>query len=221
MDMRVLVAEDERVLADLVADGLRSEGMAVDVAYCGLSAHERLAVHDYDVVVLDRDLPGVHGDDICRELIASGTRTKVLMLTASSTLEDRVAGLELGADDYLGKPFEYTELVARLRALARRAEPALPPVLAARGLELDPARRVVTRDGRQVELRPKEFAVLEVLLRGRGAAVSAEQLLERAWDEFADPMTNAVKVTMSKLRAKLGEPAVIETVPGAGYRIPS
>ncbi|MGM1060366.1 response regulator transcription factor [Saccharothrix sp. Mg75] len=218
--MRVLVAEDERVLADLVADGLRAEGMAVDVAYGGLSAHERLAVHDYDVVVLDRDLPGMHGDDICRELIASGARTKVLMLTAAGTLEDRVAGLDLGADDYLGKPFEYAELVARLRALARRAEPALPPVLVARGLELDPARRVVTRDGRRVELRPKEFAVLEVLLRARGAAVSAEQLLERAWDEFADPMTNAVKVTMSKLRAKLGEPAVIETVPGAGYRIP-
>ncbi|WP_053723150.1 response regulator transcription factor [Saccharothrix sp. NRRL B-16348] len=217
--MRVLVAEDERVLADLVADGLRAEGMAVDVAYDGSSAHERLAVHDYDVVVLDRDLPGVHGDDICRELVDSRARTKVLMLTAAGSLDDRVEGLELGADDYLGKPFEYPELVARLRALARRTEPALPPVLAARGLELDSARRLVTRDGHPVELRPKEFAVLEVLLRARGAAISSEQLLERAWDEFADPMTNAVKVTMSKLRAKLGEPPVIETVPGAGYRI--
>ncbi|WP_086820711.1 response regulator transcription factor [Allokutzneria sp. NRRL B-24872] len=217
--MRVLVAEDEKVLADLVASGLRSEAMAVDVAYDGLTAHERLAVHDYDVVVLDRDLPGMHGDDICGELARSASRTKVLMLTAAGSLDDRVDGLELGADDYLTKPFEYPELVARVRALARRAAPALPPVLSAKGVELDAARRRVTRDGRRIELTPKEFAVLEVLLRAQGTVVSSEQLLRQAWDEFADPFTNAVRVAMSKLRAKLGEPPVIETVPGAGYRI--
>ncbi|MFB9904952.1 response regulator transcription factor [Allokutzneria oryzae] len=217
--MRVLVAEDEKVLADLVAAGLRSEAMAVDVAYDGLTAHERLAVHDYDVVVLDRDLPGMHGDDICSDLARSASRTKVLMLTAAGSLDDRVDGLELGADDYLIKPFEYPELVARVRALARRAAPVLPPVLNAKGIELDPARRRVTRDGKRIELTPKEFAVLEVLLRAQGTVVSSEQLLKQAWDEFADPFTNAVRVAMSKLRAKLGDPQVIETVPGAGYRI--
>ncbi|GAA4016255.1 response regulator transcription factor [Allokutzneria multivorans] len=213
------MAEDEKVLADLVASGLRSEAMAVDVAYDGLTAHERLAVHDYDVVVLDRDLPGMHGDDICGELARSASRTKVLMLTAAGSLDDRVDGLELGADDYLTKPFEYPELVARVRALARRAAPVLPPVLSAKGVELDAARRRVTRDGRRIELTPKEFAVLEVLLRAQGTVVSSEQLLRQAWDEFADPFTNAVRVAMSKLRSKLGEPPVIETVPGAGYRI--
>ncbi|AHH99090.1 response regulator transcription factor [Kutzneria viridogrisea] len=217
--MRVLVAEDEHVLADLVASGLRSEAMAVDVCYDGTAAHERLLVNDYDVAVLDRDLPGVHGDDLCAELVARGARTRVLMLTAAATLDDRVGGLDLGADDYLTKPFEYPELLARVRALGRRTQAPLPPVLTAAGIELDPANRRVTRDGRRVGLTPKEFAVLEVLLRAEGTVVSAEQLLASAWDEYADPFTNAVKVAMSKLRAKLGEPQVIETVPGAGYRI--
>ncbi|GAA5165267.1 MULTISPECIES: response regulator transcription factor [Amycolatopsis] len=217
--MRVLVAEDERALADLVARGLRAATMAVDVCYDGLAAQERLAVHDYDVVVLDRDLPGVHGDVLCRELAGTGARTRVLMLTASATLDERVDGLELGADDYLTKPFEYPELLARVRALGRRTQAALPPVLKAADLVLDPATRTVTRGRRGIRLTPKEFAVLEVLLRARGAVVSSEQLLTQAWDEFADPFTNAVRVAMSKLRGKLGEPPLIETVPGAGYRI--
>ncbi|GGM33042.1 DNA-binding response regulator [Longimycelium tulufanense] len=217
--MRVLVVEDERVLADLVADGLRRETMAVDVAYDGTAARERLDLHDYDVVVLDRDLPGTHGDRICRELTEAGNRARVLMLTAAGALEDRVDGLELGADDYLAKPFEFPELVARVRALARRTRPALPPVLRRAGITLDPARRRVTRDGRPIMLSPKEFAVLEVLMRAEGTLVSSEQLLRLAWDEHADPFTNAVRVALSKLRAKLGEPPVIETVPGAGYRI--
>ena len=217
--MRVLVVEDEHALADLVARGLRAATMAVDICYDGLSAQERLAVHDYDVLVLDRDLPGVHGDVLCRELVAAGSRTRVLMLTASSTLDERVDGLELGADDYLTKPFEYPELLARVRALGRRTQLALPPVLTAADLVLDPANHAVTRGGRRIRLPPKEFAVLEVLLRARGTVVSAEHLLAQAWDEFADPFTTAVRVAMSKLRGKLGEPPLIETVPGAGYRI--
>ena len=217
--MRVLVAEDERVLADLVASGLRAATMAVDVCYDGVAARERLGVNDYDVVVLDRDLPGVHGDVLCGELVERGCGTRVLMLTAAATLDARVAGLELGADDYLTKPFEYPELLARVRALGRRVPQALPPVLKAGDLELDQANHLVTRAGRPIRLTPKEFAVLEVLLRARGTVVSSEQLLAKAWDEFADPFTNAVRVAMSKLRAKLGEPALIETVPGAGYRL--
>ncbi|MCO1575989.1 response regulator transcription factor [Crossiella sp. SN42] len=217
--MRVLVAEDEVVLAELVASGLRAEAMAVDVVFDGLSAQERLAVHDYDVLVLDRDLPGRHGDDVCAELATRGSRTKVLMLTAAGSLEDKVDGLQLGADDYLTKPFEYPELLARVQALGRRSQPALPPVLSRNGVRLDPANRLVSRDGRRIDLSPKEFAVLSVLLRAQGAVVSSERLLELAWDEHADPFTNAVRVAMSKLRAKLGEPPVIETVPGAGYRI--
>ena len=217
--MRVLVVEDEHALADLVARGLRAATMAVDVCYDGLSAQERLAVHDYDVLVLDRDLPGVHGDVLCRELVAAGSRTRVLMLTASSTLDERVDGLELGADDYLTKPFEYPELLARVRALGRRTQLALPPVLTAADLVLDPANHAVTRGGRRIRLPPKEFAVLEVLLRARGTVVSAEHLLAQAWDEYADPFTTAVRVALSKLRGKLGEPPLIETVPGAGYRI--
>ena len=217
--VRGLVVEDERVLADLIAQGLRRQAMAVDVAYDGWAAQERLAVNDYDVVVLDRDLPGVHGDDLCGGLAEQGSETKVLMLTAAGSLDDRVDGLELGADDYLGKPFEFPELVARIRALARRSRPALPPVLSAKGVTLEPAHRKVTRDGKVVALAPKEFAVLEALMRAQGAVVSTEDLLSQAWDEHADPFTNAVRVTLSKLRTKLGEPGVIETVPGAGYRM--
>jgi DNA-binding response OmpR family regulator len=217
--VRVLVVEDERLLADAIARGLRRESMAVDVVYDGERAWERIGVNDYDVVVLDRDLPGMHGDDVCRRVLEAGGATRVLMLTAASEVSDRVAGLSLGADDYLGKPFAFSELVARVRALGRRAVPALPPVLEAAGIRLDPARREVTSQGRPVQLAPKEFAVLEVLLRAGGAAVSAESLLEKAWDENADPFTNVVRVTVMTLRKRLGEPQVIKTVPGAGYRI--
>ena len=218
--MRVLVVEDELVLADAIARGLRREAMAVDVSHDGGSALERVAVNRYDVVVLDRDLPGVHGDDVCRRLVTETLGPRILMLTASAGLDDRVEGLTLGADDYLGKPFAFTELVARVRALGRRAATALPPVIERAGLSVDPARRVASRDGRFLRLTNKELAVLEVLLGADGAVVSAEQLLERAWDEHADPFTNAVRVMMVKLRRKLGNPPLIETVPGAGYRIP-
>jgi DNA-binding response OmpR family regulator len=218
--MRVLVVEDERLLADAVATGLRREAMAVDVAYDGAEALERIGVNDYDVLLLDRDLPKVSGDEVCRQAIAAGGHARVLMLTAAGDVHDRVAGLGLGADDYLAKPFVFAELVARVRALARRAVPALPPVLERAGIRLDPNRREVTRDGRPVALSPKEFAVLEVMLRADGAAVSVEQLLEKAWDENADPFTNVVRVTVMTLRRKLGEPPVLLTIPGAGYRIP-
>ncbi|WP_433174023.1 response regulator transcription factor [Actinoallomurus sp. CA-150999] len=217
--MRVLVVEDERVLADTIATGLRREAMAVDVAYDGASALERTSVNDYDVVVLDRDLPRVHGDEVCRSLVADGATARVLMLTAAGELDDKVEGLSIGADDYLAKPFAFAELIARIRALGRRSAPPLPPVLERAGVRLDPARREVTRDDRPVDLTPKEFAVLEVLMRGQGTVVSAEQLLEKAWDENIDPFTNVVRVTMMTLRKKLGEPQVIETVPGAGYRL--
>ncbi|GAA2699761.1 response regulator transcription factor [Actinoplanes palleronii] len=217
--MRILVVEDEEFLADLVAEGLRKQAMAVDIAHDGAAAHERLAVNDYDVLVLDRDLPVIHGDDLCRQLVAQGSRVRILMLTASATVHDRVAGLDLGADDYLPKPFAFDELVARVRALGRRTVPALPPVLELAGLTLDTARRQVHRDGRYLPLSRKEYAVLEVLMQARGRAVSSEELLERAWDEHIDPFTTVVKVTVSKLRAKLGDPPVIITVPGGGYRI--
>ncbi|GAA2815153.1 response regulator transcription factor [Streptomyces showdoensis] len=217
--MRVLVAEDERMLAELVAEGLRAHGMAVDVALDGDAALERLTVNDYDVLVLDRDLPGTHGDEVCREVVASEARTRILMLTAAGQTTDLVAGFALGADDYLSKPFEYPELVARVQALGRRATRALPPVLQRAGITLDTPRRQAFRDGRYLRLSPKEFAVLEVLLAAEGAVVSTEELLERAWDENADPFTSAVRITMSKLRAKLGEPQLIETLPGSGYRI--
>ncbi|NUR74042.1 MAG: response regulator transcription factor [Hamadaea sp.] len=216
--MRVLVVEDEELLADAVAEGLRRESLAVDVAYDGDAALERLGVNAYDVVVLDRDLPGVSGDEICAGL--AGGDIRVLMLTAAGDLADRVAGLSLGADDYLAKPFAFAELVARVRALGRRARPAVPPVLTRAGLRLDPNRREVYRDGRYVGLSRKEFAVLEELLRAAGAVVSAEDLLERAWDENIDPFTNVVRVTVMTLRRKLGDPPVIETVPGVGYQIP-
>jgi DNA-binding response OmpR family regulator len=217
--MRVLVVEDQQELAETVATGLRREGMAVDVALDGAAALQSAALHEYDVVVLDRDLPEVHGDRVCTTLVERGTRARVLMLTASTGIEDRVVGLGLGADDYLPKPFAFAELVARIRALSRRAQPALPPVLSSGDLRLDPARRIAHRGGRRLDLSTKELMVLELLLAAQGAVVSAEELLERGWDEAADPFSNVVKVTVSRLRRKLGEPQLIETVPGAGYRI--
>jgi DNA-binding response OmpR family regulator len=217
--MRILVAEDERFLADLVAEGLRDQAMAVDIAYDGDSALERLAVNEYDVLVLDRDLPGVHGDDVCQEVTRRGGPVRILMLTASAEVTDRIDGLNLGADDYLSKPFSFEELVARIRALARRSGQPLPPVLERHGITLDPSYRRAVRDGRPLQLSLKEYAVLEVLMRAQGAVVSTEELLERAWDERIDPFTTAVKVTMSKLRTKLGDPPVIVTVPGSGYRM--
>ena len=217
--MRVLVVEDERNLADAIARGLRRHGMAVDVAYDGNAGHELAFVTRYDVVVLDRDLPGVHGDTICADLVASGTLTRVLMLTASGTVADKVEGLQLGADDYLPKPFAFRELSARVAALGRRSRPAAPPVLRRAGISLDPHRREVFRDGRYVPLSRKEFAVLAELLRADGTAVSAETLLEKAWDENADPFTHAVRMTILKLRRKLGNPPVLLTEPGVGYRI--
>jgi DNA-binding response OmpR family regulator len=216
--MRVLVVEDERNLADAIARGLRKRGMAVDVAYDGDSGHEMAFVTRYDVVVLDRDLPGVHGDQICADLAASGALTRVLMLTASGTVADRVEGLQLGADDYLPKPFAFDELVARVQALGRRATPAAPPVLELADLVLDPARRVATRGGQPIDLTNKEFGVLCELLKARGAVVSSEELLERVWDANTDPFTTIVRVTVMTLRKKLGDPPLIETVFGAGYR---
>jgi len=217
--MRVLVVEDHPKLATTVATVLRREGMATDVAFDGHDALDHVAAADYDVIVLDRDLPGVHGDEVCRSLLASGYPSRVLMLTAAGTIADRVAGLDLGADDYLPKPFDFAELCARIRALGRRSQPAVPPLLEHGDLVLDPARRVVTRAGEPLPLSPKEFAVLELLLSAAGTVVSAEEMLRRVWDEFADPFTTAVKTTISRLRSKLGDPPVIKTVPQAGYRI--
>ncbi|MEU5782263.1 response regulator transcription factor [Micromonospora lupini] len=217
--MRVLVVEDEAMLADAIAEWLRRESFAVDVAYDGDAALERLGVNEYAVVVLDRDLPVVHGDDVCRAIVDAGGETRVLMLTAAAAVRQRVAGLALGADDYLTKPFALVELSARVHALTRRARPAAPPTLRRAGIQLDAARHEVRRDDRHVALSRKEFAVLAELLRADGAVVSAEDLLERAWDEHIDPFTNVVRVTMMKLRRKLGDPPVIETVPGAGYQI--
>ena len=217
--MRVLVAEDFEVLARAIATGLRREGMAVDAVLDGAAALERVTVYRYEVVVLDRDLPGVHGDEVCRQIVAGGTGSRVLMLTAASTVSDRVDGLGLGADDYLPKPFDFAELVARVRALARRSGAAVPPVLVNGDITVDPGRRVAQRGGRRLDLSPKEFAVLECLLAAEGRAVSAEELLERVWDEMADPFTTAVKTTIKRLRAKLGEPPVITTVREGGYQI--
>jgi DNA-binding response OmpR family regulator len=217
--MRVLVVEDERLLADAIAEWLRREALAVDVAYDGEAALQRLSLNDYDVMVLDRDLPAVHGDDVCRATVESGARTRILMLTAAGALTERVAGLELGADDYLSKPFALVELSARIRALMRRARSATPPVMERAGIRLDTARRQVSRDGRYLPLSRKEFAVLAEFLRAEGAVVSAEELLERAWDENTDPFTNVIRMTVMKLRRKLGDPPVVETVPGVGYRI--
>ncbi|TKK87192.1 response regulator transcription factor [Herbidospora galbida] len=217
--MRVLVAEDEKVLARVVAAGLRRETMAVDVVHDGDAALERALTNDYDVIVLDRDLPAVHGDDVCRQLVARRIPARIIMLTAAGDLRSKVEGLSIGADDYLAKPFDFPELVARLRALARRVPLAHPPVLARAGVTLDPARREVFRDGRYVALSPKEFAVLEILLRAEGTVVSAEDLLEKAWDENISYFTNSVRVTVMTLRRKLGDPPVIETITGAGYRL--
>ncbi|MFG1919059.1 response regulator transcription factor [Micromonospora sp. NPDC048898] len=218
--MRVLLVEDEQPLATYVAAGLTKNGCAVDVAHDGQQALDKCDIIPYDVVVLDRDLPVVHGDTVCR-LLAQRGAARVLMLTASGAVSDRVDGLALGADDYLAKPFAFSELVARVRALARRSTPARPPVLRAGDVELDPSRRTVERAGRLLSLTPKEFGVLERLLAADGAVVSAETLLDKVWDEHADPFTNAVRITVSTLRRKLGDPQLVETVTGAGYRIAS
>jgi DNA-binding response OmpR family regulator len=217
--VRVLVVEDARTLAEAIVDGLRGAAIAADVALDGAVAQERLAVNDYDVVILDRDLPVLHGDDVCRWLVSTGAAVRILMLTAAGDLDDRVCGLDLGADDYLAKPFAFAELLARVRALGRRARPPDPPVLERAGIRLDPARHEATRDGRPLPLRHKEFAVLAELMRAGGALVSAEQLLEKAWDENIDPFTHVVRVTIMTLRRKLGDPPPIETIPGVGYRI--
>ena len=217
--MRVLVIEDDEELAQAVALGLRRTGMAVDVALDGPSGLARSQVYDYEVIVLDRDLPRMHGDEICARLAEGECRSRVLMLTAAGTNEDVVDGLRLGADDYLAKPFDFAVLVARIGALTRRAQPAIPPLLRHGDLVLDPAQHRVFRAAREIELAPKEFGVLELLLASQGRSVSAEELLERVWDEAADPFTNAVKITVSRLRAKLGDPPIIETVAKSGYRI--
>ncbi|OAA22275.1 response regulator with CheY-like receiver domain and winged-helix DNA-binding domain [Frankia sp. EI5c] len=217
--MRVLVVEDEAMLAEAIAEGLRRRAMAVDVCGDGASALELTAVHPYDVIVLDRDLPTVHGDDVCRAVLAAGGESRVIMLTAAGDLADRVQGFGVGADDYLTKPFAFAELVARVQALGRRARAAVPPVLRRAGVELDVPRHQVSRDGRFVSLSRKEFAVLEVLMRADGSVVSAEELLEKAWDSNVDPFTNAVRMAVMTLRRKLGSPPLIETVAGVGYRL--
>ncbi len=217
--MRVLVIEDDAVLAETVGVGLRRAEMTVDIAFDGATGLDRALQTDYDVIVLDRDLPLVHGDEVCRRLVDAGRRSRVLMLTAAGAMDDLVDGLELGADDYLPKPFHFPVLVARIGALYRRAQPAIPPVLRHDDIELDRAQHRVTRRGRPLDLSPKEFGVLELLLSSVGRTISAEELLERVWEESTDPFTHAVKVTMSRLRTKLGEPRVIETVPRSGYRI--
>lgn len=217
--MRALIVEDEPFLAEAIQTGLRRETIAADVANDGDTALELLAVNDYDVVVLDRDIPGAHGDAVCAHIAAALPSCRVIMLTAARTLDDKVTGFELGADDYLAKPFDFPELVMRLRALERRTQAARPPVLEAAGVRLDPFRREVYRNGRLVRLSRKEFAVLDILMNADGGVVSAEQLLEKAWDANADPFTNTIRVTVSTLRKRLGEPQVIHTVPGVGYRI--
>ncbi|MEV7087456.1 response regulator transcription factor [Streptomyces sp. NPDC093085] len=217
--MRVLVVEDEEFLAEMVAEGLRRDALAVDVAHDGAEALRKLGFGEYDVLVLDRDLPGIHGDEVCRRVVEERLLTRILMLTAAGAVRDRVDGLTLGADDYLAKPFAYDELLARVLALGRRARPALPPVLERAGIVLDTARRQADRDGRHLHLSRKEFAVLESLMRAEGAVVSNDDLIEQVWEEHTSYRTNAVRVTLSKLRAKLGEPPVVETVPGEGYRI--
>jgi DNA-binding response OmpR family regulator len=217
--VRVLIAEDEVRLADAIARGLRREGMAVDLAPDGTDALVKARVVRYDVLVLDRDIPGVHGDQVCRLVREERPETGILMLTAAGTLDDLVEGLSLGADDYLPKPFRFAELVARIQALGRRSTPSRPPLLRHGDLELDPARRTVTRGGDEIQLARKEFAVLEALMSVDGSTVSAEQLLERVWDEQIDPFTNVVRMTIMTLRRKLGEPPVIETVIGVGYRM--
>ncbi|MFF0449983.1 response regulator transcription factor [Streptomyces sp. NPDC004609] len=217
--MRVLLVEDEAILAELIAEGLRRDAITVDIAHDGAIGLRKLQTNDYDVLVLDRDLPGMHGDEVCRRVVAQRLLTRVLMLTASGTVRDRVEGLGLGADDYLTKPFAYDELLARVLALGRRAQPALPPVLERGGIVLDISRRQASRNGHHLNLTRKEFAVLETLMRADGSVVSSEDLIEKVWDEHAGYDTNPVRVALSRLRGKLGEPPVVETVPGAGYRI--
>jgi DNA-binding response OmpR family regulator len=217
--MRILLVEDEERLADTIARGLRHEGMAVDVVLEGKSALDKAAVNNYDVVVLDRNLPLVHGDDVCRELVSRQSPARILMLTAAGSIQDRVTGLDLGADDYLPKPFALKELVARIRALSRRTAAPATPVLTVGDLSLDPARHVAERKGKDLGLTNKEFGVLEVLLSAEGRVVSAEELLERVWDENADPFTNVVRVTIMTLRRKIGDPPLIETMAGVGYKI--
>ena len=217
--MRVLVAEDVRRLADDIAEGLRDQGIAADVAYDGADATVKLKLNPYDVLILDRDLPGVHGDTICLTITQANDPVMVLMLTAAGTPSDKVTGLALGADDYLTKPFHFPELVLRVRALARRKPASQPRIIRAAGIELDPLRRTVTRDGHQIDTSVKEFTVLETLLKAAPATLSAEDLLAQAWDENTDPFTKTVQVTISRLRRKLGDPQAIETIPGAGYRI--
>lgn len=217
--MRILIVEDEEMLADATAEGLRDQAIAVDVSYDGEDALYRTSYNDYDVIVLDRNLPGVHGDDVCRELVRGQSTARILMLTAADEVDDVIEGLSLGADDYLTKPFVFGELVARVRALGRRSAPPLPPVLERGGVRLDPKDRTVTRDGRPVALTNKEFLVLEELLRAEGGVVSVEDLLARAWDDRIDPFSNVVRVIVATLRKKLGEPQVIHTVTGAGYRL--
>lgn len=217
--MRVLVVEDHEELAETIARVLRREGMAVDVILDGRQALAQAEINSYDVVVLDRDLPGLHGDDVCRSLVADGSECRVLMLTAAGTVEERVDGLGLGADDYLPKPFAFAELIARIRALCRRSGPPLPTSFVVADLRVDPANRVAVRAGQRLALSPKELAVLEYLLAAQGRTVSSEELLERVWDQHADPFTTTVKVTIRRLRTKLGDPPLIETVPQGGYRI--
>ena len=217
--MRVLIVEDAATLADVVAEGLRDQGMAVDVALDGIDAAAKIDATAYDVVVLDRDLPGLHGDTLCQMITAREQRAMVLMLTAAGSADDRVRGLTLGADDYLAKPFHFPELVLRIRSLARRRPAAHPRALSAAGVELDPIRRTAARAGTPLHLSVKEFAVLEALLRATPAFLSSEDLLEQVWDENADPFTNTVTVTIGRLRRKLGDPPVIVTTPGVGYRI--
>jgi DNA-binding response OmpR family regulator len=219
VSVRILVIEDDREMAETVAIGLRRARMAVDVAFDGASGLDRAQANDYDVVVLDRDLPGLHGDEVCSQLVNARCRSRVLMLTAAAATDDLVDGLGLGADDYLSKPFDFPVLVARIGALVRRAQPALPPVLRHGNLVLDLGQRRAARGSRRLDLGPKEFGVLELLLMSQGRTISAEELLDRVWDENADPFTHAVKITVSRLRAKLGEPPLIETVAKSGYRI--
>ncbi len=217
--MRVLVIEDDEEMAETVAIGLRRELMAVDLALDGRSGLDKALDNEYDVIVLDRDLPGLHGDQVCARLVDAGCRSRVLMLTAAASMKEMVDGLSLGADDYLAKPFDFPVLVARIGALMRRAQPAIAPVLRCHDLEVDTARRRALRGGYELNLSPKEFGVLELLLASQGRTVSAEELLERVWDEAANPLSSAVKITVSRLRAKLGNPALIQTVPGSGYRV--
>lgn len=217
--MRILIVEDELYLAEAIRDGLRLEAIAADIATDGNTALELLYLNEYDAAVLDRDVPALSGDEIARQIVQSGSGIPVIMVTAADRLEDKASGFEIGADDYLTKPFHMQELVLRLRALDRRRQHTRPPVLEVAGIRLDPFRREVYREGRYIAVTRKQFAVLEVLMTANGGVISAEELLEKAWDEHADPFTNAVRITVSALRKRLGEPWCIATVAGVGYRM--